>query len=150
MNEFPAPPPESLGPPSLPAVLPPEEASAVEAGEVSEELAELENIQLSKGWSDLSIEAATLKNEKTRAHIKNLDADRDMRTKYAARILRYLELYSGGVLVLLIASGFHRIGFVLPAEVLATLVGSTAIAAIGLVGFIARGLFRPPEWPDKD
>jgi hypothetical protein len=40
-------------------------------------------------------------------------------------------------------------GFSLEQGVLAALVGSTAVAAIGLVGFIARGLFRPAPH-DKD
>ena len=70
-----------------------------------------------------------------------------MRKTYAGRILCYLEIYSVVVALLVIASGFANItGFILPVEILASLVGSTALAAIGLVGFIARGLFRaPPE-----
>jgi hypothetical protein len=46
--------------------------------------------------------------------------------------------------VIILLDGFKLLGFSLDHRVLATLVGSTAIAAIGLVGFIARGLFRPP------
>lgn len=76
-----------------------------------------------------------------------------MRKDYAARILRYLEIYSAGVLVLLLLDGAGPNGFEIDQAVLATLVGSTAVAAIGLVGFIARGLFRqlpaPPESGSK-
>ncbi len=91
------------------------------------------------------IEEARLKNELQRAHIESMNADRDMRKTYASRILRYLETYSGVVGILVIWSGLGWFGFNLPAEILATLVGSTAVAAIGLVGFIARGLFKPPS-----
>jgi hypothetical protein len=63
---------------------------------------------------------------------------------YANRILRFLEAYASIVGVMVIADGFHILGFHLEKEVTATLVGSTAVAAIGLVGFIARGLFKPP------
>jgi hypothetical protein len=91
-----------------------------------------------------SAERAQLENKLARSRIKNVKADRRMRKTYAGRILRYLEIYSGCVLGLIVLSGFKIWGFALLPEVLATLVGSTAIAAIGLVGFIARGLFRPP------
>lgn len=94
-----------------------------------------------------SVERAQLENKLARSRIKNVKADRKMRKTYAGRILRYLEIYSGAVAVLIIASGFNLWGFDLPPEILATLVGSTALAAIGLVGFIARGLFQPP--PDN-
>lgn len=95
------------------------------------------------------LETVRLRNRLARSQIKNVEADRRMRKTYAGRILLYLELYSGGVGVMVIASGFGWGGFALPVEILATLVGSTAVAAIGLVGFIARGLFRtpPPEPP---
>lgn len=86
-----------------------------------------------------------LENDVVVARIKSLDADREMRGNYAKRILRYLEVYSAIVGLIVITSGFKLLGFTLPVEILATLVGSTAAAAIGLVGFIARGLFQPPK-----
>jgi hypothetical protein len=89
-------------------------------------------------------ERAQLENELARSRIKNVKADRRMRKTYAGRILFYLEAYSVAVGLMVVASGFRLWGFDLPTEILASLVGSTAIAAIGLVGFIARGLFRPP------
>ena len=71
-----------------------------------------------------------------------------MRKTYAGRILWYLHGYSVGVLILLFLAGFSVGGFSLSEEVLLTLVGSTALAAIGLVGFIARGLFQAaPQAP---
>lgn len=107
----------------------------------------VENVQ-APGARDLleqaEAEKAQLGNKLARSHIKNVKADRRMRKTYAGRILRYLELYSVGVLILVIFAGFRLGGFALQEGVLAALVGSTAIAAIGLVGFIARGLFQPP------
>lgn len=94
------------------------------------------------------IEEARLRNEMARAHIANVNADRAMRMEYASRILRYLESYSAVVASIVIASGFSFTSFHLPVEIEAFLVGSTAVAAIGLVGFIAKGLFRPP--PDQN
>ena len=94
-----------------------------------------------------AVERTQLENKLARSRIKNVKADRKMRKTYAGRILRYLEAYSVAVGLLIVASGFKLWGFNLPVEILASLVGSTALAAIGLVGFIARGLFRPP--PDN-
>jgi hypothetical protein len=93
------------------------------------------------------LEAVRLRNRLARSQIKNVKADRTMRKTYAGRILLYLELYSLTVGAMVVASGLRFGGFALPVEILATLVGSTAVAAIGLVGFIARGLFRTPP-PD--
>lgn len=89
-------------------------------------------------------ERASLDLKLARSRIKNVKADRRMRKTYAGRILLYLEAYSVVVAAMVIAAGFKVFGFDLPVEILASLVGSTALAAIGLVGFIARGLFKPP------
>lgn len=95
-------------------------------------------------------EAARLRNRLARSHIKSVKADRKMRKKYASQILRYLYCYSGFVGALTLLSGWRIMWFELPDAVLTALVGSTAIAAIGLVGFIARGLFRTPTTTGKD
>jgi hypothetical protein len=87
------------------------------------------------------LEAARLENELARSKIKDVEADREMRKSYAAKILGYLFVYSVVVLILIVGSGFNFLGFNLPLEVQVSLVGRTAVAAIGLVGFIARGLF---------
>jgi hypothetical protein len=89
-------------------------------------------------------EKAQLANKLARARIKNVKADRAMRKAYAGRILIYLYIYSAIIGLMVVATGFKLWSFVLPVEVLATLVGSTAVAAIGLVGFVARGLFKAP------
>ncbi len=92
-----------------------------------------------------SAERAQLENDLARSRIKNVKADRRMRRTYAGRILLYLEAYSVVVGLMVLAAGFKIGGFDLPVEILASLVGSTALVAIGLVGFIARGLFQPPN-----
>lgn len=134
----------------LPRVLPPEEARAAKSGsEDAADLADQEAKWLNESLSGHAVEAAALRNKLAKAYIDNLDADREMRKTYAARILRYLEIYSGGVLTLLVLDGARPGGFDIPEAVATTLVGSTAVAAIGLVGFIARGLFRHPPNPPQ-
>jgi hypothetical protein len=44
---------------------------------------------------------------------------------------------------LLLFAGFKKDGFALDTVVLSTLVGSTAVAAIGLVYTVVKGLFGP-------
>lgn len=68
--------------------------------------------------------------------------NRKLRTTYADRVFCYLTAYSVFVAAILIASGWRLGGFSLPNEVLSFLVGSTAAAAIGLVGFVVSGLFK--------
>ena len=94
----------------------------------------------------LDIESRELENELIRAKIEDVESDRKLRESYASRILRFLYCYSVVVGILVIASGLQMpwLPFELPGEVLALLVGSTAASAIGLVGFIARGLFNTP------
>lgn len=72
--------------------------------------------------------------------------DQQLRTKYASQILWFLYVYSFVVVAIVIASDLQVrwAPFELPSEVLAILVGSTTVSAIGLVGFIARGLFNTP------
>lgn len=88
-----------------------------------------------------AIEDSNLEDDKMREEIADLRSDRAMRQTYADRILRYLEVYSGVVALFIIANGVECIPFSIDSNALLALVGSTAIAAIGLVGFIAKGLF---------
>lgn len=128
-----------------PAKLPDPTLDAIDAG------AALVEAKLRPDLNDMleseELEALRLRNRLARSQIKNVKADRAMRKTYAGRILFYLECYSVTVGVMVVAAGLRVGGFDLPVEILATLVGSTAVAAIGLVGFIARGLFRTPP-PD--
>lgn len=90
-----------------------------------------------------------LENRHSKARLKDVKADRALRKTYANRILRFLEVYAAIVGLMVIADAIRLQGFHLEKEVTATLVGSTAVAAIGLVGFIARGLFKPPSPPTQ-
>ena len=74
-------------------------------------------------------------------NIKDIQSVRGLRETYAAGILISLACYAVIVIVFLLLGGFSIYGFTLPDMVLITLVGSTAVAAIGLVGIIAKGLF---------
>lgn len=87
------------------------------------------------------LEKSNLEDQRILEEIKNLKSDRELREKYADKIIRFLEIYSSVVAVFICLHGFG-LGFTLPNEVLITLVGSTAVAAIGLVGFVAKGLFN--------
>ncbi len=77
--------------------------------------------------------------------IKTLIADRDLRKKYANRVWWFFVFYLIIVCIFLLISGFPIFGFKLHDAVLVTLAGSTAVAAIGLVGIIAKGLFNQPK-----
>ena len=99
-----------------------------------------------KAKSDLDLldklEVKDLEQAKALELIKNMQSDRDMRQTYANRILRFLEVYAIAVAVLIVLDGFNCLFWDLDKETVIALVGSTAIAAIGLVGFIAKGLFK--------
>lgn len=77
-------------------------------------------------------------------HQSNQDkaTNRDLRKNYANKVYTYLCVYSGVCAVMLVLSGWKVWGFELPSTVLSILVGSTATAAIGLVGFVVNGLFK--------
>lgn len=67
---------------------------------------------------------------------------RQLREKYATWVYKYLIGYSMVCFLLLIADGSKFRGFDLPDSVLEFLVGSTAVAAIGLVLAVTHGLFK--------
>lgn len=132
-------------------VSPPDRSKSVSLDSIDRGVARVEDKKIPNSRDLLEIEeikSVQLQNKLAHSRIKNVKADRKMRQTYAGRILRYLESYSATVGIMVIATGFEWTGFTLPTEIVATLVGSTAVAAIGLVGFIARGLFQsPPEEP---
>ena len=109
---------------------------------------EREKSELDRKKSELGREKSELKNAKLREEVENIKADRELRKKYADQIITFLIYYSIGVALFLLLSGVSICGFTLltlPEKVLVTLAGSTAVAAIGLVGFIAKGLFNQPK-----
>jgi hypothetical protein len=92
-------------------------------------------------------EIKELKEAYTKARIAALEQDnkdkesnRTMRGDYAKRVFNYLVGYSLAVLVLLVFSGLRQL--FIADSVLSVLAGSTALAAIGLVGFVVKGLFK--------
>jgi hypothetical protein len=96
----------------------------------------------------VTVEEERHRQEIATMHEKNEDrrANRGMRSDYADKVFCYLVCYSIYCALLLLAAGFGKhTDFVLPDLVLTTVVGSTAVAAIGLVGFVVQGLFKPKD-----
>jgi len=69
-------------------------------------------------------------------------ANRLLRYKYAMQVYYYLVGYSVVCTTLLVLAGLFPSHFHLADNVLTTLVGSTGVSAIGLVGFVVNGLFK--------
>lgn len=67
---------------------------------------------------------------------------RQLREKYARWVFRYLVCYSLACAAIVVLAGSQWGGFTLPEVVLSYLVGSTAVAAIGLVLAVTHGLFK--------
>ena len=102
------------------------------------------------------LEEKSLGDRRSRAEISALEhanrdrvATRRLRYRYAKAVYQYLCGYSIGAAVMTVASGFKIFGFTLPDAVLTMIVGSTAAAAIGLVGFVVSGLFKNTDRNSK-
>lgn len=95
--------------------------------------------------SSYEAERRKVENDLLAEQLRNAQQDRVLREKYATWAFGYLLGYSGFCAILVVAQGRPDMAFKLSDGVIITLVGSTAIAAIGLVGWIARGLFKAPE-----
>lgn len=87
-------------------------------------------------------------NERLRADIENLKGQQtydDVRTRmmepYAGKVFRFLIGYCAFVGGIILLSGFKIGGFDISDTVLGIIAGSTAVSAIGLVGFVVSGLF---------
>ena len=78
------------------------------------------------------------------SEIENTKPDHSTRKSFSKEVLTYVYLYSGGVGVLVLASGFLNAfgNEIFPESVLLALIGSTTIMAIGLIGFAFYGLSR--------
>lgn len=63
---------------------------------------------------------------------------------YANKVFIFVCVYSVVTLLALVAHGWSLWGFQLPTSILIALVGSTAIAAFGLVKGVVGGLFAHP------
>lgn len=74
--------------------------------------------------------------------IADSELARQLREKYSERVFWYLVAYSSAAIVILVFQGFGIWSFKLDTAVMALLVGSTAVSAIGLVAVVVRGLFK--------
>lgn len=93
----------------------------------------------------LSLEKLTLENQGLSEGVQDRKADRALREKYADRAFRFLVAFSVFCGAILLAQGSPSCPFKLSDNVLITLVGATAASVIGLVGWVAKGLFRAPS-----
>lgn len=75
---------------------------------------------------------------------ENTKTDHLTYENFAKKVLAYLSLYSGGVGVFILASGYlNAFGIeIFPVSVLLALIGSTTLMAIALVGLTFYGLSR--------
>jgi hypothetical protein len=74
--------------------------------------------------------------------VLNSQSTRTLRETFAKRVYWYLVTYTVASFILVVAHGLKAFGFQLDTTVLALIVGSTAVSAIGLVGIVVRGLFK--------
>lgn len=87
---------------------------------------------------------------KTKTIIEGNNDKRAMRVlkmRYARAVYIYLVWYSIICAAIVTVDGFRFFHFFLPEKVLLTLIGSTGVSAIGLVGFVVNGLFKPIKPP---
>jgi hypothetical protein len=70
-----------------------------------------------------------------------------MAAPYADKVFWFLVWYCVFVGVIVLFSGFSPFGFKISDAVMCVIAGSTAVSAIGLVGFVVNGLFgsKPKE-----
>ena len=66
---------------------------------------------------------------------------RKLRFQYAKHVYWFLIWYCTGALSIVLLDGFKVGGFDVQDTALTVIVGSTAVSAIGLVGFVVNGLF---------
>ena len=74
-----------------------------------------------------------------------------MRSDYAHRVFMFMSIYTVAAFLLVLLSGQSVLDvFELPDSVLITIVGSTAVSVIGLVGIVVRGLFSSgADYPEN-
>lgn len=91
------------------------------------------------------------KEELHRQNVLDRVSDRKMRESYANKVFWFMVAYATAMFYLLICAGtkciwfFGSIDFSLPDIVLTTISGTTAVAVVGLVGFVVKGLFIRPS-----
>jgi hypothetical protein len=93
----------------------------------------------------LDLEKVALERDHLKEDLENKRQDRQLRKDYANKIFSYLTFYSIFCAFTLISQGMNTAKFSLPDNVLVALVGSTAVAVVCLVGWVVKGLFKPPD-----
>jgi hypothetical protein len=102
----------------------------------------------------LAFNRLQIKNEELDAEVTRLkgkktfdDVRASMAEPYANKVFGFLVGYCVFVAAVLIMDGFPCFGFHISDVVLGIIAGSTAVAAIGLVGFVVSGLFGAAKSP---
>jgi hypothetical protein len=90
---------------------------------------------------DEQIKYLKRKNNKLYEEIKDLRSFRRLRENYAFYCFLFLGIWCFAVFILIVIQGFQLDIFHLSDVIMTTLLGSTTISVIGLVGFITQGLF---------
>lgn len=121
------------------------DAIAKAAADLRRHLSEVSSPEYELEKAKLEVARLELENHKLGEGIKDQQKDRELREKYANWAFRFLVVFSVFSGLAIVAQGFSFISFKLPEKVLMTLIGATAASVIGLVGWIARGLFRAPS-----
>lgn len=81
-----------------------------------------------------------LQNDHLREKIASLAAAKKLREELAKNVFKFLLVYSVVVLILIFFEGFNLFGFDMPDLTLTALAGGTAVAILGIIGYIAKGL----------
>jgi hypothetical protein len=87
------------------------------------------------------LERLKIQNADLQEDVEGKKNDRELRKSYASRLYWYLFFYSIFCAAIVISQGIESCPFKLESEVVITLIGSTAVSVIGLVGLVAKGLF---------
>lgn len=90
------------------------------------------------------LEVARLEFERERIKVSNERLFLGLREKYGNNIIRFLWVYSACAFLLILADGFGWWGFDMPDAAIVALISGAAVSALGVVGTVAAGLFKPP------
>lgn len=93
------------------------------------------------GQLSAQVEALEAENERLKGKKTFDDVRADMMQPYANKVFRFLVGYCVFVAAIILLDGFKVCTFDVSDAVLGIIAGSTAVAAIGLVGFVVSGLF---------
>jgi hypothetical protein len=105
-------------------------------------------LQLEEQSSSINLhdaEALRRENERHLETIRDLRQDRSLRLWVAGLSFVYLAFTSLAVFIILFFCGFQFRDFRLDTAVLTTLAGGTFASAVGLAGFVVKGLFPAPS-----